>query len=68
MPKELTKRRKIILTLTAQGLLAKDIGHQLNISARTVENILRKVRIDFNCNNTTHLVAKLITLKLIDGE
>lgn len=63
---ELVPRDRQIAKLISLGKDAKEIASMGGISSRTVESILQRMRKDFGCANTTHLVATLIRSKLID--
>ena len=59
----LTQRQKQILKLLAQGLSCKQIAWELNISSKTVETHIQKIRDGHNC----HCVALLTRLAIREG-
>lgn len=54
---ELTKRELEVITLMSDGLLSKEIAHELEISKRTVETYIRKIYIKTNAHNRSNAVA-----------
>ena len=65
LPK-LTAREIEALSLTADGKSAKEIGRQLDISARTVEAYLASARHKLGAENTVKAIAKAVKLRVID--
>ena len=61
LPK-LTKRQKDCAHLLMQGMSAKMIANELNISFRTVELYLRDMKYRLQCSNKTELIIKLTRL------
>ena len=59
----LTAREREVLAAAAQGLHAKEIGHKLGISARTVEVHKTRIMAKLGARN----VAELVRLALADG-
>ena len=55
----LTRRQQEIALLAAQGTSSKDIAEQLGISARTVDNHLRHVYVEFGITNRGELATRL---------
>lgn len=58
--KEPDERDKKILYLLFQGKTAKQIGNEIFISSRTVENRLRVLRENYECRNNVQLTYKLL--------
>lgn len=50
---------KKIIQLIADGKTAKEIGAQLNLSRRTIEDRLEKLRFKYDCKKTIQLVKLL---------
>lgn len=50
---------KKIIQLIAEGKTAKEIGEQLNLSKRTIEDRLDKLRFKHDCKKTIQLVKLL---------
>lgn len=50
---------KKIIQLIADGKTAKEIGVQLNLSRRTIEDRLEKLRFKYDCKKTIQLVKLL---------
>ena len=60
----LSKREKECLHFYLKGKTAKEIGRLLNLSYRTIENYLQKIKIKMGVQNKAELIAK--TLSFID--
>lgn len=58
----LTKRQSIIFDLLCQGLGTKEVASALEVSTRTVESHLERMRKKFNAKTTVALIAKLSDL------
>jgi len=52
-----TDSQCVVLELTSEGLLAKQVAAHLGISVETVKWHLRQARINLDARNTTHAVA-----------
>lgn len=63
----LTKRETECLYWCAQGKTNEEIGLILQLSKRTVEHYLEKVKRKLDCFNRIALIRKAIQLKLIDN-
>lgn len=61
----LTPREKEILHFKEDGLTSKEIAKILDISIRTVDTHLEKVRLKFNCCNDVQSVAFSIRNNLL---
>jgi DNA-binding CsgD family transcriptional regulator len=57
---ELTEKEHTITLMTIQGLTAKEVAEQLNLSRRTIENTLARIKDKLNCKNQKELIAKFI--------
>jgi LuxR family transcriptional regulator, transcriptional regulator of spore coat protein len=53
----LTPREQEVIQLIAQGLSAKQVAQQLNITPRTVESKIERMRLKARARNRTHLIA-----------
>jgi DNA-binding NarL/FixJ family response regulator len=62
---ELSAREKEIITLCGNGLLAKEIANQLNISVSTVQNHKYNIFRKLNINNTMEMVQYALRCKII---
>lgn len=62
---KLTNREKEIVTLLAQGLVAKEIAEILGSSPNTINNQKNTMLEKFDCLNSTELVVKLSQMGLI---
>ena len=58
--KELTEKEHKITLMTIQGLTAKEVAEQLNLSRRTIENTLARIKDKLNCKNQKELIARFI--------
>lgn len=56
----LTPREREVLRLLADGMSAKEVALRLNITARTVESHIDKLRLKTRTRNRTHMVAQAI--------
>lgn len=56
---ELTLREKDCAFFLARGFSAKEIGRQLDISARTVESHIQRIKIKLNCYSRQQLIKKI---------
>jgi DNA-binding CsgD family transcriptional regulator len=63
---KLSKRESECLFLMIRGKNSKEIGMFLNISSRTVEGHIENIKLKFNCNTKSELVAEAIEKGLID--
>ncbi|MGI8601060.1 MAG: helix-turn-helix transcriptional regulator, partial [Chitinophagaceae bacterium] len=54
-PFELSGTAKLIIEMLAEGMMYKEIAHELNLNQRLVEQKMEKVRKKYHCKNTTHL-------------
>lgn len=63
--RDLSDRERQCLVESAQGRTTVEIGHELQISERTVAFHLANVRRKLNVANSRHAVSKAISLKLI---
>jgi len=63
-PKNLTIMQKKCSEFLLKGLTAKAIGCELNISTRTVETHINKIKDKFSCRNKTELILKLNNFSL----
>jgi DNA-binding CsgD family transcriptional regulator len=61
----LTPREKQCLSLSVGGMSAKEIGHYLGITERSVFNILNRARKSLEAGNTIEAVAKALAYDLI---
>jgi DNA-binding CsgD family transcriptional regulator len=61
----LTEREQEILKYIVLGYTAKRAGCVLNISFRTVEAHIEKLRTKLNCASKAHIIEKIITEGLI---
>jgi len=61
----ISKREQEVLSLTAIGLNPAHIADRLYISAATVSQHLKNIRVKLNVRNTTHAVAYAITNGII---
>jgi LuxR family transcriptional regulator of spore coat protein len=53
----LTPTELTVLKLCAEGLSAKDVARQLEISPRTVEKHIDQARLKMRATNRAHLIA-----------
>lgn len=51
------QRNVKILALLAEGLTAKDIGKQMDLSDRTIETYVDKMMFNNDCRNRIHLIT-----------
>lgn len=56
----LTHREHEVLELIARGLSAKEVALRLQITARTVETHIDKLRLKTQARNRTHMVVRAI--------
>jgi PAS domain S-box-containing protein len=63
----LTKREAQCLLCLAGGNSAKETGKMLDISPRTVEYFLNRLKIRFNCASRSQLISKAIECRFLDG-
>jgi DNA-binding NarL/FixJ family response regulator len=61
----LTPREREVVALIADGLSAKDIGRQMNLSPRTVERHIETSRCKLRAQNKAQLVANALAGGLI---
>lgn len=61
----MTPRELEVLRLLAEGLSAKEVALRLDITSRTVESHIDKLRLKTRARNRTHLVAQAIQLGLL---
>ena len=61
----LTPRELEVLRLLAEGYSAKEVALKLDITSRTVESHIDKLRLKTRARNRTHLVAQAIQLGLL---
>jgi DNA-binding CsgD family transcriptional regulator len=61
----LTPRELDVLRLLAEGLSAKEVAIKLDITSRTVESHIDKLRLKTRARNRTHLVAQAMQLGLL---
>lgn len=61
----ISQREQEVLSLTAVGLNPAYVADRLNISAATVSQHLKNIRVKLNVRNTTHAVAYAITNGII---
>lgn len=61
----ISNREQEVLRLTAAGLNPAYVADKLNISAATVSQHLKNIRVKLNVRNTTHAVAYAITNGII---
>gem|GEM_PF-5218070 len=59
--KELDETDKKIIAKAGEGMTAKEIGYELNISQRSVEARVREMKRWFKCKNLPELVLRLST-------
>jgi len=59
LAKELTERQLLVLTYICKGYSCKQIGRELGISPRTVENHLSAIKKKLNCATKGQLVEKI---------
>lgn len=57
--KKLDETDKRIIRGASDGLTAKEIGRNLNLSARTVEARIREMKKYYHCSSIAQLVGKL---------
>ena len=62
----LNDREREVLSWTAQGKTAGEIGSILNISARTIEWHIQKARRKINAVNVVHAIALAIKAGVIE--
>ena len=61
----LSAREKQCALLLSEGKSAREIGMELNISPRTAEIYISRLKQKFNAKNKTHLVKRLIEAGII---
>jgi DNA-binding NarL/FixJ family response regulator len=61
--KELDETDKKIIAKAGEGMTAKEIGYELNISQRSVEARVREMKRWFNCHSLVHLVQTISKLE-----
>ncbi len=66
MRQRLTRREKEVLTWTALGKTAWEIGEILEITVRTVNEYAQSARRKLGATNRAHMVAIAIRDRLID--
>ena len=54
---QLTDRESEVLKLVASGLSAKEVAHELEIAACTVERHIENVRLKTRTRNRAHMIA-----------
>ncbi|HET6535979.1 MAG TPA: helix-turn-helix domain-containing protein [Sphingomicrobium sp.] len=66
---DLTPREAQILEFVANGMSAKEVASQINISPRTVERHIEHVRLKLRARNRPHMVTQAIAqgILLLDG-
>lgn len=57
--KELDETDKKILRLAGEGMTAKEMGYELNISRKMVEKRIWVMRKYYECKSITQLIVKL---------
>lgn len=57
--KQLDEIDKKILKLSGEGLTAKEIGYEINITQRSVEARVREMKKWYSCKSITELVKKI---------
>jgi DNA-binding CsgD family transcriptional regulator len=62
----LTPREREVVALIADGMSAKDIGRQMNLSPRTVERHIETSRCKLRAQNKAQLVANALAVGLIE--
>jgi DNA-binding NarL/FixJ family response regulator len=62
----ISNRQKQCLNYLAQGLSAKNIGKELNLSPRTVEAYIESLKLKFKCKNKTLLIVKFVKSNYIN--
>jgi DNA-binding CsgD family transcriptional regulator len=65
-PSALTSREREILHLVAQGYSAKETAYEVGIAPRTVERHIENVRHKLRARNKSHMIAKAVSLRLLD--
>jgi two-component system response regulator NreC len=68
LERRLTQRERDVLTLIARGLSYKDVGEQLQISARTVETYRRRLADKLGLKTRTELVHFALELGLLTAD
>jgi PAS domain S-box-containing protein len=63
----LTQREAQCLVCLAHGYSIKQIGKKLELSPRTVEAYLNRVKVKLKCNTKTELIAKAIECRFLEG-
>lgn len=66
IPVRLTRQKKDILLLLSHGHTYQEIGQQLFLSPRTIENHVYHLKKTLNCKSNTHLIAEAFRLKIIE--
>lgn len=61
----LTKREQDVLQLLAAGNSAKEVALSLDITPRTVESHIDRIRLKTRTRNRTHMVAKALQYGLL---
>lgn len=63
--KELDDVDLSILKLACEGMTAKEIGYEINLSSKTVSFRLTAMRKYYECKSTAQLLVKLTTLGVV---
>lgn len=61
--KQLDETDKKIIAKSAEGMTAKEIGRDLNITQRSVEARIREMKKWHKCSNMVELVNKIINFR-----
>jgi LuxR family transcriptional regulator len=62
-----TRRELQILGLVADGMTTKEIGHELCLSDRTVDNHLRRLTSRLDARSRAHAVAIALRQRLLES-
>lgn len=60
----LSSREKQCAYFLLNGMTAKEIGHQLGLSNRTIETYIEHIKIKLQCRNKTQLIIALTKISL----
>lgn len=61
--KQLDDTDKEIIRLAGEGMTAKEIGYEINLSQRAVEARIRVMKDWYKCNSLVHLVQVISKLQ-----